>query len=165
MLDLQTDEPLDVYVAALTCHSLARVAFETADARAMDDVRRRFAQIAWTDGVAVDRFQTLRVLGWDSFMRGDSGPAQWWFKDARKCAPSTAWSVMAHRDRAVVARIAGNEPWALEEIAEADRLGRAVAWESTAGEERLALLTLAVLIAPANAARAQRYASERTDAR
>jgi DNA-binding NarL/FixJ family response regulator len=66
---------------------------------------------------------------------------------------------MAHLDRAYVARIAGNEPWALEEIAEADRLGHTVTWESTFGEERLALLTLATLIAPANASRAQRYAS------
>lgn len=159
LLDLETDTPFDVSVASITCHSLARVAFEIADAEAMADVRERFDQIAWTDGVAVDRFQTLRAFGWDSFMRGRPGPAQWSFKDARNCAPSTAWSVMAHLDRAFVARIARNESWALEEIAEADRLGHTIRWESTFGEERLALLTLAVLIAPSNAGRAQRYAS------
>jgi DNA-binding CsgD family transcriptional regulator len=159
LLDLETDEALDVSVASITCHSLARVAFEIADTAAMADARERYNQIAWTDGVAVDRFQTLRSFGWDSFMRGRPGPAQWSFKDARSCAPSTAWSVMAHLDRAFVARIAGNEPWALEEIAEADRLGHTIRWESTFGEERLALLTLAVLVAPSNAGRAQRYAS------
>jgi len=159
LLDLETDAPFDVSVASITCHSLARVAFEIADAGAMADARERFSQIAWTDGVAVDRFQTLRAFGWDSFMRGRPGPAQWSFKDAGNCAPSTPWSVMAHLDRAFVARIARNEAWALEEIAEADRLGHTIRWESTFGEERLALLTLAVLIAPSNAARAQRYAS------
>lgn len=159
LLDLETDTPFDVSVASITCHSLARVAFEIADSAAMADARERYNQIAWTDGVAVDRFQTLRSFGWDSFMRGRPGPAQWSFKDARSSAPSAAWSVMAHLDRAFVARLAGNEAWALEEIAEGDRLGHTIRWESTFGEERLALLTLAVLIAPSNAARAQRYAS------
>lgn len=159
MLDLELDEPLDVYHAAITEHALARVAFETADAAAMADVRERYEQIAWTDDVRVDHFKTLRILGWDAFMRGRPGPAQWSFKDAFGCAPSTAWKVMARLDRAFVARIAGNEPWALEEIAEADHLGYSVRWESTNNEERLALLTLATLIAPTNASRAQRYAS------
>jgi DNA-binding CsgD family transcriptional regulator/tetratricopeptide (TPR) repeat protein len=159
LLDLETDEPLDVGIAAATCHSLARVAFETADGEAMADARGRFEQIVWTDGVASDQFLTLRALGWDSFMRGRSGAAQWSFKDALGCAPSTAWAIMARLDRAFVARIAGNEPWALEELAEADRLNHTVQWESTFGEERIALLTLAILSAPGNAARAQRYAS------
>jgi DNA-binding CsgD family transcriptional regulator/tetratricopeptide (TPR) repeat protein len=159
MLDLEADEPLDVYVAAITATALARVAFETADAAAMADVRERYEQIAWTDDVQSDRFKTVRTLGWDAFMRGRPGPAQWSFKDALGYAPSTAWKVMARLDRAYVARIAGNEPWALEEIAEADHLGYSVRWESTNDEERAALLMLATLIAPTNAARAQRYAS------
>lgn len=159
MLDLETDLPLSVGTAAITCYSLVRAAFETADAEAMADVRARFEQIAWTDDVAVDRFQTLRIMGWDSFMRGNSGPAQWSFKAAMQYSPSVPWTVMARLDRAFVARIAGNEAWAVEEIAEAERLGRTVRWEETAGEERVALLTLATLLAPTNAARAQRYAS------
>jgi|SRR5580658_2480193 tetratricopeptide (TPR) repeat protein/DNA-binding CsgD family transcriptional regulator len=159
LLDLETEEPLDAGIAAVTCHALARVAFETADAEAMADVRSRYEQIVWTDGIAVERFTVLRTLGWDSFMRGRSGAAQWAFKDALGYAPSTAWAVMARLDRAFVARIAGNEPWAQEELAEADRLSHTVQWQSTFGEERIALLTLAILSAPANAARAQRYAS------
>jgi DNA-binding CsgD family transcriptional regulator len=159
LLDLETDEPLDVGIAGLTCHTLSRIAFEIGDGEAVSDARRRYEQIGWTEGNAVDRFQTLRALGWDSFMRGRSGAAQWSFKDAFGCAPSIPWAVTARLDRAFVARIAGNEPWALEELAEADRLSHAVQWQSTFGEERMALLTLAVLSAPANAARAQRYAS------
>lgn len=154
-----TEEPVDAQVLAVTCHSFARVAFETADAAAIEEVRRAYAQINWTSDVEVDRFQTLRVFGWDSFMRGESGQAQWAFKDARAMAPSLAWRVMAHLDRAFVARIARNEAWAVEELAEADRLACDVRWESTQGEERLALVTLAVLHTATNAKRAQRYAA------
>ncbi|HTW85156.1 MAG TPA: hypothetical protein VMD91_13895 [Candidatus Sulfotelmatobacter sp.] len=159
MIDLETEDALDVGVLATISHALARVAFETSDAVALADVRARFEQIEWSEGVRVERFQTLRIFGWDSFMCGRPGPAQWSFKEARQCAPSTAWEVMAHLDRAFVARIARNEPWALEELAEAVRLSHAVQWESTFNEERLALLTLATLTAPSNAARAQRYAA------
>ncbi len=157
--DAPTEEPVDVATLAVTCHSYARVAFETADAEAVADVRRAYDRINWTADVEVDRFQTLRVFGWDAFMRGESGHAQWAFKDARAMAPSVAWRVMAHLDRAFVARIARNEAWAVEELAEADRLACDVRWESTQGEERLALVTLAVLHTATNAKRAQRYAA------
>ena len=66
---------------------------------------------------------------------------------------------MGHLDRAYVARIAHNEFWALEELAQADALAFDVPWETSYGEERQALVILAVLHAPADAARAQRYAT------
>ncbi len=157
--DAPTEEPVDLATLAVTCHSFARVAFETADGEAVAEARRAYARLNWTADVEVDRFQTLRVFGWDSFMRGEPGQAQWAFKDARAMAPSQAWRVMAHLDRAFVARIARNEAWAVEELAEADRLACDVRWESTQGEERLALVTLAVLHTATNAKRAQRYAA------
>jgi DNA-binding CsgD family transcriptional regulator len=52
-----------------------------------------------------------------------------------------------------------NEAWAIDELAEADRAADTVAWASTIGEERLGLVSLAVLYAPHDAVRAQRYAS------
>jgi DNA-binding CsgD family transcriptional regulator len=66
---------------------------------------------------------------------------------------------MAHLDRAYVARIAGNDFWAAEELAQADALAYDIHWESTYGEERQLLVMLAVLHAPTDAPRAQRYAS------
>ena len=158
-MDVPADLPVDVSTLAVTCHSLARLAFETADGAAIEDARIAFERIAWSPGVAVDRFQTLRSLGWDAFMRGHPGRAQWLFKDARDAAPSDAWRVMGHLDRAFVARIARNEPWAVEELAAADLLAHDVRWESTFGEERLALVTLAILLAHSNPSRAQRYAA------
>ena len=154
--------PPDLAALAITAHSLARVAFETADDAGMDAARAAYDAIAWTDDVAVHRYATLRILGWDAFMRGRAGHAQWAFRDAATVAPSVAWRVMAHLDRAYVARLAGNEVWAIEELAQADLLAHEVAWESTYGEERQALVVLATLFAPVDAARAQRYAATYT---
>lgn len=152
-------EPIDVATLAFTIHALARIAFETADADGIQAAQIASETLAWTPDVDVSRFETLRALGWDAFMRGESGRAQWTFKDARTIAPSAAWRVMAHCDRAYVARIAGNDVWAIEELTEADRLARDVRWESTFGEERQTLVVLALLHAQLDAARAQHYAS------
>ena len=66
---------------------------------------------------------------------------------------------MAHLDRSFVAQISRNEAWALDELAEAVRLAKTVAWGQTHGEERLALVSLAFLLAPVDAAEATHYAA------
>jgi tetratricopeptide (TPR) repeat protein len=151
--------PVDVAVLAITCYSLARVAFETADAAGMAAARAAYERIAWTPDVAGERYNAMRTFAWDAFMRGQPGPAQRAFKEARAIAPSAAWRVVSHLDRAYVARFSRNEAWALEELAQADRLAQDVRWESTSGEERQALVILALLHAPSDAARAQRWAA------
>ena len=153
------DEPLDVATLAFTTHALARVAFEIADADGVAIARTAFESIAWTPDVQVAQFETLRAFGWDAFMRGEAGRAQWTFKDARAIAPSPAWQVLAHLDRAYVARIARNEIWSIEELGEADRVAREIRWESTFGEERQILVVLAALHARVDAGRAQHYAA------
>ncbi|HEY4441449.1 MAG TPA: hypothetical protein VGN14_13405 [Candidatus Elarobacter sp.] len=151
-------EPVDVYTRATMINALARVAFETADTAGMQDARGGDETLAWTPDVAHIRFETLRAIAWDAFMRGESGRAQWTFKEARSIAPSPAWRVQAHVDRAYVAFIARNDVWALEELGEADRIARDVRWE-TVKEERGGLVMLATLYAQVDPARAQRYAS------
>ncbi|MFN2460818.1 MAG: hypothetical protein ABR591_09060 [Candidatus Velthaea sp.] len=153
------DYKCDVGTLGIIVHTLARIAFETADAAGLAVARRAFEGIRWTDDVRVDRFQTLRALGYDAFMRGEAARAQWLFRDASAAAPSAAWQAMAHLDRAYVARIGRNEAWAQNELDDALRIVRGVAWGQTFGEERLALVTLAVLLAPVDAGEAQRYAA------
>ena len=92
-------------------------------------------------------------------MHGQAAEAQWFFRDASGIAPSSAWQSMAHLDRSFVAQISRNEAWALDELAEAVRLAKTVAWGQTHGEERLALVSLAVLLAPVDAAQALQYAA------
>jgi hypothetical protein len=116
--------------------------------------------IKWTPDIAALHFLTTRALGYDAFLRGRPGEAQWMFKDAGALAPSTTWRIIAHTDRAYVARMSSNEAWAIDELAEAERLAYDVAWESTFGEDRMTLVVLAVLHAPHDATRAQRYAAK-----
>jgi DNA-binding CsgD family transcriptional regulator len=156
---LPAPEPVDVATLASSVHALAQVGFETADSNAVAAARRAAAAIAWTPDVALQHYTVTRAFGWDSFMRGRAAEAQWAFKDARALAPSTPWRVLAHLDRAYVARLSGNEFWAAEELAQADALAYDIRWETSHGEERQLLVMLAVLHAPTDAPRAQRYAS------
>jgi hypothetical protein len=109
--------------------------------------------------VQVERFQAVRILGMDAFVRGDMVRAQWLLRDATQYAVSPAWEALARLDRAFVAQVAGNDPWALDEIEAASRLVQGVAWGETFGEERFALASLAVMLAPIDVARAQRFAA------
>lgn len=152
-------DPIDLATLASSTNALARISFEIADERGSAAAREAYAALCWTPDVRAEQFMTMRAFGWDAFMRGQSGRAQWIFKEAREMAPSDPWRAMAHLDRAFVARAAGNEIWAIEELAEADRLARDVGWESTSGEERQVLVPLAALHAAVDAARAQRYAA------
>lgn len=153
------DEPVDAAIVAASAHALAQVSFETANAAGVAAAAAAADAIAWTPDIRTHHFLTTRALGWDAFLRGRSGQAQWAFKDARALAPSHAWRVMSHLDRAYVARMARNEVWAIEELAEADRLARDVRWEANFDEARQVLVMLAVLHAPVDAVRAQRYAA------
>lgn len=152
-------EPVDVAALATSTHALAQVSFETANAAGIAAARAAADAIAWTPDVGVPHFMTKRAFGWDAFLRGNPGQAQWIFKEARTLAPSATWRIMGHLDRAYVARISHNEFWAVEELAQADALAFEIAWESSYGEERQVLVTLATLHAPMDAGRAQRYAT------
>src|SRR5476649_2447753 len=149
----------DVGVLAGIVHALAQTAFETANAEGSAAARRACEGIRWTDDVRADRFKTLRALGYDAFMRGDAARAQWLFRDASTAAPNPSYQTMSHLDRSYVARISGNEAWALNELDDAVQMARGVAWGQTFGEERAALVTLAVLLAPIDPAEAQKYAA------
>ncbi len=150
---------LDLATIAPSIHALAQVGLETANADAVAAARRASDAIAWTPDLGVSHYFTIRAFGWDAFMRGRAGEAQWAFKDARMRAPAVTWRVMSHLDRAYVARISRNEFWTAEELAQADALAYDVRWGETHGEERQVLVMLAVLHAPTDAPRAQRYAS------
>jgi DNA-binding CsgD family transcriptional regulator len=156
---LPTAEPIDITIFSAAVHALAQISFETANEEGIEAAKAAVAAIDWTPGVAAQQFITMRALGYDAFMRGRAGEAQWIFKDARALAPSDAWRIVTHTDRAYVARMSNNEIWAIDELAEADRLAYEVGWESCFGEERMTLVILAVLHAAHDPARAQRYAS------
>lgn len=149
----------DPDMVARQIHALLRLGLERGDEIATGAGAAGYEALSWSDDMRSERFLCLRALAWTSFLRGESAQAQWLFKEAKSYAASDAWIVMAHLDRAYVARMNGNEPWAVEEALEAHRIARGVAWSATHGEERQALVMLAVLLAPVDMARAQRYVS------
>lgn len=149
----------DVNVVAIYLHGLLRLAVELGDSDAVRAGEAAYQNIEWTRDIADLQFMCVRALAWHAFHEGESGRAQWLFKDSKELAPTLAWQVMAHVDRAYVARMNGNEAWAAEELAQAANLAREIEWESTHGEERQALVMLAELFAPTDMAQAQRYVS------
>ncbi len=149
----------DLALLALQVHALLRLGLETGDLAAMQAGSDGFAWMPWTDDLQTDRFLCLRALGWSAFLHGEPAQAQWFFRDSKACATNDAWRVMTHVDRAYVARMNGNEPWATEELAAAHAIARTVDWPDFRGEERQALVMLATLFAPTDMARAQHYVS------
>lgn len=144
---------------ALAIQSTLGFAWEIGDWDAESEAEAAFEALEWTPDVAVHRFMSLRNLAWCAFLRGDSAGAQWLFKDSKDAAPSPAWKVIAHADRAYVARMNLNEAWAAEELYDAHAIARSVEWHATRDEERLALITLAILFAATDLGQAQRYVS------
>ena len=149
----------DASFVALVIHALIRVAFETGNRAGIEAGEAAYEKLAWTPDIQVERFAATRALAWDAFLQGHSARAQWLLKDSKEIAPTPAWKVMAHLDRAYVARMNLNEIWANEELIAAHRLARQVSWSETRGEERSALMTLAILFAETDMAQAQRYVS------
>jgi len=156
---LESNHACDVGTVATIVHALARVAFETADLEGVEAARRAYDYLRWTPCVGVERFQTVRILGMNDYVRGNLVGAQWLLRDATHFAPSPAWQALAHLDRAMVAQFAGNDPWALDEIETAAKLADGVPWGELFGEERFALVGLAVMLAPIDISRAQRIAA------
>jgi tetratricopeptide (TPR) repeat protein len=155
----QHSDACDLASIGTLLHSTSRLAFELGHRDAIALAQSVYECVPWTNDLRIDRFQTVRAFAWDAFIQGEPARAQWLFKDSKTIAPSVAWQVMAHLDRAYVARISDNEPWAMEELAQAHTLARNVQWGATLGEERLALVTLALLFAPVDMGQAQRYVS------
>jgi len=149
----------DPALLAVQVHALLRLGLERGHREAVAKAADAVEVLPWTDDLRGEHFLCVRALAWDAFLRGDAVQAQWMLKDSKALAVSDAWKVMAHLDRAYIARMNGNEYWAAEDLAAAHAIARDVEWGSTAGEERQALVMLAVLYSPTDMARAQEYVS------
>jgi DNA-binding CsgD family transcriptional regulator len=149
----------DLTSVGISLHAMLRLAFEIGDSEALSAGEAAYEAIEWTADIQEYRFLCVRALAWDAYLRGEPARAQWLFKDSKEIAPTNAWKVMAHVDRAYVARMNNNEAWAIEELYQAHALAGRVTWGATNGEERMALVTMAILFAPVDMAQAQRYVS------
>lgn len=149
----------DLHNVAISLHALLRLAVELGDDEAAKTGEAVYEAMEWSPDIAGLHFLCVRALAWHAYLQGEPGRAQWLFKDSKAIAPTDAWRVMAHVDRAFVARTNGNEAWAAEELALAGTLARSVQWSAADGDERQALVMLAELFAPIDMTQAQRYVS------
>ena len=149
----------DYKLMGRTLHALIRVAAELGDHEAADDGRNIYETAGLADGTRRGAVPHPARHGVGSLHARRFGSRAVALPGFQKVAPSDAWRVMSHVDRAYVARMNRNEPWARDELMQAQAQGRSVVWDATTGEERQALVTLAVLFAPVDMGQAQRYVS------
>src|SRR5579872_1293535 len=135
----------DLTMVGVALHAMLELAFELGDTEVVADGESAYDGIEWTADLQTYRFLCVRALAWHAFLQGEPARAQWLFKDSKDLAPTPAWQVMAHVDRAYVAQMSRNDAWAVEELHQAHKVARTVQWAATMGEERMALISLAVL--------------------
>jgi DNA-binding CsgD family transcriptional regulator len=133
----------DWYVGVYTLAGLAReIAHSEAAIRAVAEVNRN---IEWSPDFRVQHFQALKAVGWCLALRGDDLGCLRYLRLAGHTAPSAVWRVILFLDRSYFASIMSEQQWAANEFSAAEDLAEAVTWESTNGEERIALLLFAEL--------------------
>lgn len=91
--------------------------------------------------------QRMALDGWLHALDGDSVNALKLMRQAEHAAPTVAWRIWALAQRANVTLGFGEPRSAYDVAAQAQAFVRDVDWEATQGEERLALLTLAEVLA------------------
>lgn len=150
------DEDLAIQAAYAT-YTLAILARELDLPQALPVIERQLRACVWPPDLNVQRFQSLKALGWSYALRGDYFNAFRYLKKSMAFAPSTAWQAIATADRAYLARCLNEERWSRQELSEAEELADTVEWRTTRNEERIGLLLLAEMFAGIDVGRAAQY--------
>jgi DNA-binding CsgD family transcriptional regulator/predicted negative regulator of RcsB-dependent stress response len=143
--------------AAWTTHTLATLIREMNLPDAIPVVERHLRECTWPQDLNLQRFQSLKALGWSHALRGDYFNAFRYLKQSGTFAPNDAWRTIALLDRAYLARCVNESRWSRQELDEADEVAQRVDWHATRNEERVGLLLLAEMFAPIDSGKAARY--------
>lgn len=157
---LDVIDPADANFAmpgAWTTHTLATLVREMNLPAAIPAVERQLRECTWPADLNLQRFQSLKALGWSHALRGDYFNAFRYLKQSGVFAPSAAWRTIALLDRAYLARCVNETRWSRQELDEADEVAEHVDWHATRNEERVGLLLLAEMFAPIDSGKAARY--------
>ena len=147
LLMLQDAPVADVGLIARACWAISaplREVFLPEPLAILGDVIRK---IPWTDDIALEHFQTLRFSGWAYAFRRNYIRSIRQFQEARDVAPSPYYDVLCQFDGAWVSHIAGES---LSSSVQADRAFEAASqldWNKVEGEECVALLVGAEMVA------------------
>ena len=153
---LASDRPDIMHWAHVTAQ-LSYLAREMPSPSLRNAVIENVDSVPWTPDIADLHFKTLKAVGWRYALEGDYLAAFRYLKRASRVAPSEAWQVMALCDRTHLAQSLGERRFTEQELDEVSEIAERVEWRAIAGEERVALLLLAVLHAPTDGALALSY--------
>jgi DNA-binding CsgD family transcriptional regulator/tetratricopeptide (TPR) repeat protein len=137
--------------------TLAALARETFLPDAVPIVERQLTGVPWPAHFAVAMFQTTKAVAWAKALQGDYFNAFRYLRRSAMAAPDAAWRTMALCDRAYLAQTRRQDLWFRQELSDAEEAAEAADWEACADEAVLALLMLAELLAPVDAAKASEY--------
>ena len=131
----------DWYAAVHTLAALAReMPLPDAAKRAKAEVDQ---EIEWSDDFAISRFQALKAVAWCQALAGDQLSCLRYLRLAQRLDIGSAWRVILYLDRSFFASVFGEHQWTSNEFSAAQDLADTIAWEETAGDERVGLLLLA----------------------
>jgi len=154
-----TEKP-DEYYRAKALRTLALLSRELPLPEEAQRVREIYATVKWAPGTLLERFQTVRYLGWIDALQGNELAAFRAFRTASALAPSEHWRVLSLTDRAYLARNTGERTFAHDVLHEAHELAQNLSWHETHREERSSLLVLAELFATADPGLSQKYLAQ-----
>lgn len=155
--EIEKAQQPDEYFRANALFALALLCRELPITDAAERVRHVYQTMAWTSGLALERFQVTRFLGGMDELSGNHLAAFREFKEAARLSPSEHWTIFCFLDRALLAKNTGETAFASEQLHEAHEIAQRVSWNDVAGEERSALLLLAELFADENPAISEQY--------
>lgn len=151
----RTPKP-DIELRSWATHTLAALTRELHIPQARRIVESNIEK-PWPEYFAENHFQSVKAFAWTCALSGDYFNAFRYLKRAAELARGDAWATLALLDRAYLAKCLGEVRWSRQELAEAELRGRDVDWLSVRGEERIAVLLFAELLAPLDAAKAAYY--------
>ena len=137
--------------------TLACIARESFLPDAIPAIERQLNGTPWPDDFRSALFQTTKALGWAKALQGDYFNAFRLLKSSAASAPDLGWRTVVLCDRAYLASVRGEHLWCAQELSDAEEAADAALWESIEDESPVALLLLAELVAPYDAARASGY--------
>ncbi len=151
----QSKKP-DIELRCWTTHTLAALTREIPIPEARRAVENSVDQ-PWPTYFQENHFQSAKAYSWSCALAGDYFNAFRYLKFAAKIAPGPLWTIIVLLDRAYLAKCIGETRWSRQELSDAQELLKDVDWDLVRGEERVAILLLAELLAPTDAAEAAYY--------
>jgi DNA-binding CsgD family transcriptional regulator len=155
MIDPQDPEHAEPRIRGT--QTLAALAREIYIPEAVPVVEQQLGGVPWPKDFEVALFQTTKAIGWAKALQGDYFNAFRYLRRSALAAPDLGWKTMALVDRAFLAQAREQDVWFRQELSDAEEAADQANWESCPDEAVLALLNLAELLAPIDAAKSSEY--------